>query len=208
MNPKKRPLNFLKIAGLFCLWLSVSLTGFAESSVISTPTREIQYQKSRLVVEPGYVSLSVNGRSQTGISTQITFLHGLNDVIAIGGGVQQVVTLSGFRNLYTSLFAEGWYSVLGSVRFREEVTSLMGVPIVKGQDYFSGALRVGVNLRQAFFSGTTDTVTFSGFGGSIVYEFPSQTQTLFSLGAGLDFLGGGSTTVTPMRFFIGIGFWL
>ena len=174
----------------------------------------------RLTLATEYVSLNYKESATTATSTGSTiqisgpavgvgFLYGLNSKIAFTGAARQAFSKqSGFSSMFTELSVGLAYAITGVFIRDFQETRLGGKLVSSSRDYISGGLRGSLVANQYFLNSSNNVVGLSGVGASLAWEFPSEREWSWYVGARADIASNGTISIHPMQGFVGISLWL
>lgn len=147
------------------------------------------------------------GSSISGPSFGLGVRYGINSRVAFGGAIKQNFATIGASASFTSIEINGYWSNKVSMIKRDQNFSVNNETVLEGLKAGNNGFLYGLHISQYIFNGTNAALPLTGLGGSVNYELNTNKIT-YSVGARMDYLVNGDTTVMPMTLTFGVGFWL
>lgn len=167
---------------------------------------EENHSRSFLSFTGGFVTLSTENESISGLDGSVSFHYAFRPTWSIGAGFQQAFNIAGFGSLYTGVSVDLSYAWLGELVKRQEGVQIDSFQLTQSEYYLSSALISQLSVKQYFFNGSEAVVPFTGLGFSTYYRLASQKTFNIIVGASFDFVFNGETSITPLKVFSGVQF--
>jgi hypothetical protein len=145
--------------------------------------------------------------SQSSIVSGFSFGAGANYALsndwAIGGALREAYgSGGGFNTVFMALDVGLNYAITGSMMETRRTLRASGAPLVDTSTDSSHGFRLGFDLAQYFVNAPTTTLPFSGFGGSVGYEFAVRAPVSTEVGFRADRLSNGKTVIFSYQWYL------
>lgn len=207
--PWRRTLCVIWILQLFAAYESQG------SSLASTSSREVQKShvqdpvfirnqtdlphKTRISVVPEYIIIRQKDLLIGGYGAGVGLNYHRSRHFGFGAQARQLFSTKNLDSLYTAFdFKLMWWPMGFDVRNEHRIIGDRGDPIVRLEVPDSGGFQVDLSIKEVFFNTESGILPMGGFGMALMYQFATQTDISYGLGAGIDRLRGqaGETILT------------
>ena len=129
--------------------------------------------------------------------------------MALVASIRQGLNTSGFGTLYTDIGAGVALSLRGNSLMQEvEEVSINGMRSASSKPYNQGGTVLTAQMKQYLFNGTNSVVPVVGLSMGGYYIFPSSEKINLHVGGSLDYGQNTDITLTGIKVYAGIQFWL
>lgn len=191
--------------------LAMSLMACRAAALQEVPAGLVRLEKSEtreansVFFTGGYFRLSSPAGKVSGLEFNLGYRYAVSDKFAMGPKMRQALSRKdGFATLFTAIQIDLDYALWGALGSYQGSVELDGQRVYRYKDSEYGVLRIVVGVSQFFVNTTDFSVPFSGFGGGIRYDLPTQWSTMISIGAGIDRLTNAKLMVIPFQFYVGL----
>lgn len=204
----------LTLSFFFLLWqeaFAADLLGVFEEERASVEKRAVvinEWQKTVISIRPGYTTLTNEGNVLNGVEGQLSVRHAFQSQWAVSASFGQSFDSGSFSSLYSEMGVGATYAWSGSIQRLQQRTQLSEFNVLSAAEYNQGGLFTSVFVKQYFFSGSDNVIPLTGLGVAAFYQFSSTSKLNFHFGVAYDYIANGEFTLSPLKFFLGMDFWL
>ncbi len=185
-------------------------SAYAEEAVsIAQPIIKVEEKRNTLMFHSGASSITTDASSATGLDFGVSYSYAFNKKMALVASIRQGLNTSGFGTLYTDIGAGVALSLRGNSLMQEvEEVSINGMRSASSKPYNQGGTVLTAQMKQYLFNGTNSVVPVVGLSMGGYYIFPSSEKINLHVGGSLDYGQNTDITLTGIKVYAGIQFWL
>ncbi len=185
------------------LFLGFSAAAFAEDQ----PRFEEKREESRFTfaLSTGLSNITLNGKKLSGLDAGAGFRFAAMEKLGVGVGMLYTLASKPFgSSLRVNIEPAITYAITGVLTRTNSRTELAAQPVMESVGENPSGLRVSLFLAQAFFGATDSSVSLTGLGGSLSYEFSGWGMWQPIVGVRAERLKNVSNQVTGVSAIVGI----
>ena len=198
--------QLIQSTNLVFLFAFLSLTKTNAAQVNPNLDEKIDEKRNAILVQIEGVNIQTNRGSVSAIGTALNYRYSLYNYLAVGSQFRQTFSTKGINGLHSALEVHLAYALTGNFFEKTETTNLENKTVVKFSNPFKGGLRLGIIASQNYVYLTNTTLSYSGIGGILYYDFVLNDKGLYlNTGVRADKLAKGKQDVDFLSLLFGIG---